>query len=243
MEGFDPARSFGPQVASTYDADSVRGDEEDTVEFLHARAGTGSALELAVGTGRIALPLIRRGTPVDGIELSPAMVDQLRAKPGGQEVQVAVGDMSQLRLDRTYALVYLVFNTIGNLLSQDEQVRCFENAAAHLAPNGVFVLECRVPTATSRASHQFVDVGHVGIDRVLLDACRYDPVSQIIDVQHVRIDANGTALSPIRLRLAGPPEFDLMARVAGLRLIERFGGWKGEPFTADSWRHVSVYSR
>ncbi|MCW2887414.1 MAG: Methyltransferase type 11 [Streptosporangiaceae bacterium] len=243
MEGFDPARSFGPQVAPGYDAVSVRGDEDDTVEFLHSRTGAGTALEFAIGTGRIALPLARRGTPVDGIELSPTMVEQLRAKPGGHDLRVGIGDMSRLRLDRTYALVYLVYNTIGNLLTQDEQVRCFENAAAHLTPNGVFVLECRVPTAQSRAAHQFVDAEYVGADRVVLDVCRYDPVTQILDEQHVRIDADGITLSPISLRLAGPSEFDLMARIAGLRLVERFGGWNGEPFTADSWRHVSVYAR
>lgn len=243
MEGFDPARSFGPQVALDYDVESVRGDEDDTVEFLHSRARGGTALEFAIGTGRIALPLARRGTPVDGIEQSPAMAAQLRAKPGGQELRVDIGDMSRLRLDRSYALVYLVFNTIGNLLTQDGQVRCFENAAAHLAPDGVFVLECRVPAAPSRPAHQFVDAEHLSADRVALDVCRYDPVTQILDKQHVRIGADGITLSPISLRLAGHPEFDLMARIAGLSLVERFGGWNGEQFTADSWRHVSVYAR
>ena len=243
MEGFDPARSFGPQVARDYDAESVRGDEDDTVEFLHSRAGGGAALELAIGTGRIALPLARHGTPVDGIEQSPAMAERLRAKPGGHELRVDIGDMSRLRLDRAYALVYLVFNTIGNLLTQDGQLRCFENAAAHLAPNGVFVLECRVPTAPSRPARQYVDAEHIGAGKVVLDVCRYNPVTQILDEQHVRIGADGITLSPISLRLAGPPEFDLMARIAGLRLVERCGGWNGEPFDAASWRHVSVYAR
>jgi hypothetical protein len=151
------------------------------------------------------------------------MAEQLRAKPGGHELRVGIGDMSRLRLDRAYGLVYLVYNTIGNLLTQDEQVRCFENAAAHLAPNGVFVLECRVPTAPTRAAHQYVDAEHVRAGRVVLDVCRYDPVTQILDEQHVRIDADGITLAPISLRLAGPPEFDLMARIAGLRLVERFG--------------------
>ena len=243
MEGFDPALSFGPQVALDYDVESVRGDEDATAEFLHSRARDGTALEFAIGTGRIALPLARRGTPVDGIELSPAMVEQLRAKPGGHELRVRIGDMSRLRLDRAYGLVYLVFNTIGNLLTQDEQVRCFENAAAHLAANGVFVLECRVPTAPSRPAHQYVDAEQVAVGKVVLDVCRYDPVTQILDEQHVRIGAGGITLSPISLRLAGAPEFDLMARIAGLRLVERFGGWNGEPFNAASWRHVSVYAR
>ena len=243
MEGFDPAQSFGPQVAPGYDALSDRGDEDDTVEFLHTRAGSGPALEFAIGTGRIALPLLRRGTEVDGIELSAAMVEQLRTKPDGHTPRVSIGDMSEVRMDRTYSLVYLVFNTIGNLLTQDAQVRCFQNAAAHLAPDGVFVLECRVPSAPSQPSRQFVDVGHVGVDGVHLGVCHYDPVTQILDIQHVRIGTDGTTLSPISLRLATPPEFDLMARVAGLRLVGRYGGWNAEPFTADSWRHVSVYAR
>jgi hypothetical protein len=137
--------------------------------------------------------------------------------------------------------VYLVFNTIGNLLTQDDQVRCFENAARHLTENGVFVLECRVPTASSRQGHQFVDAEEVEVDHVTLGVCQYDPVAQILDINHVRIGTDGIILSPIRLRLAHPPEFDLMARIAGLRLRERWGGWSGEAFTAASWRHVSVY--
>jgi SAM-dependent methyltransferase len=241
MEGLDPRRCFGPQAAPQYDARSVQGDEEETAAFLHARARGGPALEFAIGTGRIALPLARRGTRVDGIDLSEAMVGQLRAKPGGTDLDVRIGDMSTLRLRRSYALVYLVFNTIGNLLTQDEQVRCFQNAAAHLAPAGEFVLECRVPDAPARPGHPEVGAEHVGTDQVVLGVRTYDPVTQIIDEQHVSIGANGITLTPISLRLAGAAEFDLMARLAGLRLVERFGGWNGEPFTPASWRHVSVY--
>ena len=136
-----------------------------------------------------------------------------------------------------------MYNTIGNLLTQDEQVRCFENAAHHLADDGVFVLECRVPTAPTRRDHQFVDTARVEVDHVLLDVCRYDPVTQILDTNHVHISADGVTMGPIRLRLAQPSEFDLMARLAGLRLRDRWGGWNGEPFSATSWRHVSVYER
>ena len=136
-----------------------------------------------------------------------------------------------------------VFNTIGNLLTQDDQVHCFENAARHLSEDGVFVLECRVPTAPGRAGHQFVDVEGLELDRVGLGVCRYDPVSQLLDVNHVHLGADGLRFNPIRLRLAYPPEFDLMARLAGLRLRDRWGGWNGEPYTAASWRHISVYER
>src|SRR6266704_1648810 len=214
MEGFDPRTSFGYDESKRYDAVDTRGDEDQTVAFLAGLAGQRDALEFAVGTGRIALPLRAAGVRVDGIELSQDMVDRMREKPDGSNVEVTIGDMSRVTTGRTYGLVYLVYNTIGNLLTQDDQVRCFQNAAHHLTDDGVFV--------------------HV---------CRYDPVTQILDENHVRIGAEGLIFSPIRLRLAHPPEFDLMARIAGLRLRERWGGWNGDPYTATSWRHVSVYER
>ena len=243
MEGFDPRMSFGYDESKRYDALDTRGDEDQTVAFLAGLAGQRDALEFAVGTGRIALPLRAAGVRVDGIELSQDMVDRMREKPDGSNVEVTIGDMSRVTTGRTYGLVYLVYNTIGNLLTQDDQVRCFENAARHLTDDGVFVLECRVPVAPSRAGHQFVDAEHVGADHVVLDICRYDPVTQILDENHVRISADGLVLRPISLRLAHPPEFDLMARVAGLRLRERWGGWNREPYDTTSWRHVSVYEQ
>jgi SAM-dependent methyltransferase len=243
MEGFDPEKSFGYDVSKRYDAVDTRGDEDHTVAFLAQLAGGRAALEFAVGTGRIALPLTAAGVRVDAIETSQHMVDRMREKPDGDNVEVTIGDMSRVTTGRTYRLVYLVYNTIGNLLTQDDQIRCFENAARHLTDDGVFVLECRVPTAPSRPGHQFVDAEAVGVDHVTLDICQYDPVTQILDENHVRISTTGIVLSPIRLHLAHPPEFDLMARIAGLRLRDRWGGWNGEPYTATSWRHVSVYER
>ncbi|MCM2390512.1 class I SAM-dependent DNA methyltransferase [Streptomyces albipurpureus] len=242
MEGFDPRTSFGYEVSQQYD-DVPRGDEAETVEFLAKLAGRRNALEFAVGTGRVALSLVRAGVRVDGIELSQDMVDRMREKPGGDQVAVTMGDMSRVTTGRTYGLVYLVFNTIGNLLTQDGQVRCFQNAAGHLADDGVFVLECRIPTASARPGHQYLDTEQVGVDHVDLDAGRYDPLTQVLDLNHIRISSSGIRLAPIRLRMAHPPEFDLMARIAGLRLRERLGGWNGEPYTAASWRHISVYER
>jgi SAM-dependent methyltransferase len=243
VEGFDPRKSFGYEVSKRYDAEDTRGDEQDTVAFLARLAGRRDALELAVGTGRIALPLTQAGVRVDGIELSQDMVDRMREKPDGGKVDVTMGDMSRVTTGRTYGLVYLVYNTIGNLLTQDDQVRCFENAARHLSDDGVFVLECLVPTALSWPDHQRIEAERIGVDHVALDVCRYDPVTQILDENHVRLSADGIVLSPISLRLAYPPEFDLMAHIAGLRLRERWGGWNGEPYAATSWRHVSVYER
>jgi SAM-dependent methyltransferase len=241
--GFDPAESFGYEESVRYDAEDIRGDEAETVAFLAELAGSRRVLEFAVGTGRIALPLSATGLTVDGIELSTHMVDRIREKPGGIELAVEIGDMSRLDTGRRYGLVYLVYNTIGNLTSQDDQVRCFENAARHLNDDGVFVLECRVPTAPARAGHRYVDAEQIGADHVVLDVVRYDPISQVIDENHVRIGADGIHFRPVSLRLAHPPEFDLMARIAGLRLRDRWGGWQREPFTAASWRHVSVYER
>jgi SAM-dependent methyltransferase len=213
------------------------------VVFLANLAHQNRALEFAVGAGRIALPLTRAGVRVDGIEQSTHMLDRLREKPDGERVHVVIGDMSLVDMGRRYELVYLVYNTIGNLLTQADQVRCFENAARHLTEDGVFVLECRVPTAPSRPGFQFVDAERLAADAVTLDVGRYDAVTQVLDLNHVHITRDGVRLSPISLRLAHPPEFDLMATIAGLRLRQRWGGWNGEPFTATSWRHVSVYER
>lgn len=243
MDGFDPAKSFGPEVAQRYDGHSLRGDEAETVEFLASHAGNGSALEFAIGTGRIAIPLSERGIRVDGIELSPDMVAQLRKKPGGDKVDVTVGDMARASAPRgDYGLVYLVFNTIYNILTQDDQVRCFENAARHLTDEGVFVVEAAVPSAWIRGD-QFINVEQLTNDEVVLDANRYDPVTQVLDENHVSLTNDGVRLFPISCRLIWPSEMDLMARIAGLRLVGRWGDWNAQPFTASSTRHISVYAR
>lgn len=241
MEGFDPAKSFGPEVAQRYD-DHLRGDEAETVDFLAGLARDGPALEFAIGTGRVALPLSYRGIAVDGIELSPHMVGRLREKPGGDALDVTIGDMACVTAPRKYPLVYLVFNTIYNLLTQDDQVRCFENAARHLTHAGVFLVEAGVPWAWLRRN-QFVDVEYVANGEVVLDVNRYDPVTQILDENHVTLTHAGVRLGPISCRISWPSELDLMARIAGLRLVDRWGGWNREPFTAESKRHISVYSR
>jgi len=241
VEEFDPATSFGPDVARRYD-DRARGDEAQTVDFLAEHADEGPALEFAIGTGRIGLPLAARGVPVTGIELSPDMVEQLRAKPGGDKIHVAMGDMCTTQVPGRYQLVYLVFNTIFNLLTQDDQIRCFENATSHLTDDGVFVVEAAVPQAWTR-QNDYVNPEYVGKHQVVLDVCHYDPVTQLLEESHVELSSAGITLSPIVCRLIWPSEMDLMARIAGLRLVERCGGWKREPFTARSDLHVSVYVR
>lgn len=243
MKRYHPMRSFDQATADRYD-DDLRGDEAETVDFLASVARGGPALELAIGTGRIALPLAARGIRVDGIDLSPEMVARLRQKPGGSDLRVELGDFSLVDIDGTYRLIYLVFNTIFNLLTQDEQVRCFENVAAHLTDDGVFVVEAFTPGYLHRLRDgQYVDAEAVEVDEVRLDVGRHDPVNQILDESHVHLTANGVELFPIVCRYAWPSELDLMARIAGLRLHDRWGGWRGEPFTAESRRHVSVYGR
>ena len=200
VEGFDPATSFGPEVSQRYD-DHLRGDEAETVDLLAGLAGGGSALEFAIGTGRIAIPLTQRGVCVDGIELSPDMVARIKAKPGGDKVDVTMGDMASASAPRDkYPLVYLVFNTIYNLLTQDGQVRCFENAARHLTADGVFVVDAGVPSAWLRAD-QFVNVEHLGSDEVVLDVNRYSAVTRILDENHVALTKDGLRFEPISCRL------------------------------------------
>jgi SAM-dependent methyltransferase len=243
MRGFDPFKAFGKDVAETYD-DFPRGDEAETVDFLHRLDGNGPVLELAIGTGRIGLPLASQGVRVDGVEISPEMIAKLRAKPGGDQISVTMGDFADVPVDDRFRLIYVVFNTFFNLLTQDDQVRCFQNVATHLTEDGRFVIEAGTPDWLYRLrDHQYVDAETVEADVVRLDVARFDPVTQILDESHVALTRDGVRLSPIVTRYAWPSEIDLMARIAGLRLVDRWGGWKQEPFTADSRRHISVYGR
>jgi hypothetical protein len=242
VENYDPVMSFGENVAETYD-DVPRGDEAAAVAFLEELAGDGPALELAIGTGRIALPLAARGVRVDGIDLSRAMVAKLRSKPGGDQVSVTIGDFADVPVEGSYRLIYVVFNTLFNLLTQDDQVRCFENVAAHLAEDGSFVVEAGVPGWLYRLTKdQYVHAEAVGVDEVRLDVARHDPVTQLLEESHVSLSREGIRLNPIVTRHAWPAELDLMARIAGLRLKERWDGWQREPFTATG-NCVSVYGR
>ena len=236
---------FGPDVAATYDSpDDERwtGERHEAeIAFLAELAGPGGrALELAIGTGRVALPLRRRGVEVHGVELSAAMVSELRAKPGGADVPVVMGDMTTARAEGLFDLVYLVFNTIGNLTDQDAQVACFANAAAHLRPGGTFVVELGVPAIRSLpptsayAVFEHTDE-HVGIDE-------YDPATQAMWSHHYLRQPDGSyQRRSIPFRYAWPGELDLMARLAGLGLRERWADWSRTPFTALSAAHVSVW--
>jgi SAM-dependent methyltransferase len=241
MKDYKPAMSFGEDVAKEY-GDVQRGDEVAAVAFLEQLAGGGPAFELAIGAGRIALPLAARGIRVDGIDISPAMVDQLRAKPGGDQLEVTIGDFADVPAPGRYRLIYVVWNTFFNLLTQEEQVRCFQNVAAHLTEDGSFVIETYVPSFLYRLRNdQYVDAEAIEVDEVRLDVLRHDGATQIIEESHVSLSSAGIRLNPVVQRYAWPSELDLMARIAGLRLKERWGGWNREPFTSGSEMHVSVY--
>jgi SAM-dependent methyltransferase len=239
----DQEAFFGEETAATYD-DLPAGDTDAAVAFLAQLAGDGPVLELAIGTGRVALPLAARGLRVDGVDISPPMVAKLRAKPGGSEVAVTIGDFADVPVEDTYQLVYVVFNTLFNLGSQDDQVRCFENVASHLSDDGSFVIEAMHPSFLHRLrDDQHVDAESIQADEVRLDVLRHDPVAQRIDENHVVLSRQGVRLFPVTQRYAWPSELDLMARIAGLRLRERWAGWNREPFTPTSRTLVSVYGR
>jgi SAM-dependent methyltransferase len=240
-----PEDYFGEDVAERYDESSA--DMFDpavvgpAVDFLAELAGDGAALELGIGTGRIALPLAQRGVPVHGIDLSEAMVAQLRAKPGGEEIPVTIGDFATTRVEGTFSLAYVVFNTIGNLTTQDAQVACFQNVAAHLEPGGCFVIEVGVPglrrLPPGETFHVFdLSESHVGIDE-------YDVANQGLISHHFSPSEGKWEQLSMPFRYAWPAELDLMARIAGMTLRERWSGWQREPFTSESTRHVSVWEK
>ena len=236
---------FGGPVAARYDesvADMSGPDVVDpAVGFLAELAGDGPALELGVGTGRIALPLAGRGVPVHGIDLSRAMVARLRDKPGGDAIGVTIGDFATTVVPGRFPLAYLVFNTIMNLTAQDAQVACFRNAAAHLQPGGCFVVEVMVPELRKLPARQNAVPFQVSPGRWAFDL--YDTATQAMSSNYVEVSGGRGEYRSIPFRYVWPAELDLMAQLAGLRLRERWEGWTREPFTSDSGQHVSVWEK
>ena len=244
MKDYEPGMSFGEDVAESYYRGVRRGDEVAAVAFLHELAGDGPVLELAIGTGRIALPLAAKGIRVDGIDISQAMVYVLRAQPGGDGIAVTMGDFADVPVPDSYGLIYVVWNTLFNLLTQDDQVRCFENVAAHLTDDGSFVIEAASPNSLYRLrDNQYVDAEAIEVGAVRLDVLRHDPARQMLDENHVTLSARGLHFNPVVQRYAWPSELDLMARIAGLRLKERWDDWSRRPYTATGNTVVSVYGR
>jgi SAM-dependent methyltransferase len=240
-----PENYFDERIAKAYDAKWANLAEpavvDPAVNFLAELAGTGAALELGVGTGRLALPLSRRGVRVHGIELSPAMVAQLQAKPGADTIGVTIGDFATTRVGGTFTVAYLVRNTIANLTTQDQQVACFGNVAAHLEPGGRFVIELYIPELqrlppgeTIRAFT--VTPTHLGFEE-------YDVATQIAYSHHYWMVDGKLETFSAPFRYVWPSELDLMARLAGMTLRERWSSWAREPFTSDSRSHVSVWEK
>ena len=245
MKGYGP-ETFGQLNAEHYDAEHDSPHDSATlaaVQTLFELANGGPVLEFAVGTGRIALPLAARRLAVSGIEASPEMVAKLREKPGGEDIPVVIGDMAEARVDGAFDLVFLVFNTLFNLTSQEAQVRCFRNAARHITERGVFVIEAFVPEIGAYVDGQRTRTVHVAMDQLVVEASLHDPLTQTIHYQYVVTTPRGVRMTPLPMRYALPAEIDLMARLAGLELRERWGDWDRSTFKASSAKHVSVYGR
>ena len=238
MDGY-----FDERVAARYDESSAemfdRAAVAPAVDLLVELAGSGPALELGIGTGRIALPLAQSGVRVHGIDLSDAMVARLRAKPGGDDIRVTIGDFATTTVGGTFSLAYLVFNTIFNLTTQEAQVACFRNVAAHLVPGGCFVIEAGVPDVQRLVPGETIRAFHVSENKWGFD--EYDTATQSLTSHHLEIVDGRLERNSVPFRYAWPAELDLMAQLAGMRLRERWGGWKREPFTSDSRQHVSIW--
>jgi SAM-dependent methyltransferase len=240
MEQFGP-ETYGERVADVYDQWYKPIDTAEEVALLTELADGGRALELGIGTGRVAIPLATAGVEVHGLDASPAMVEQMRAKPGGDAIPVTIGDMADVPVAGEFALVFVVFNTFFQLYSQESQLRCFANVAQHLQPGGRFVIHAFVPDTSRVEAGEHLAVKEASLDRVRLDASVFDALEQRLDTTQVRITETGIRLVHAKLRFAWPPELDLMARLAGLTLEHRWASFAKQPFSAASPFHVSVY--
>ena len=236
---------FDERVAARYDESAADMFDpaavDPVVELLAELAGGGRALELGIGTGRIAIPLAQRGVPVHGIDMSQAMVAKLRAKPGGDDVGVTIGDFATTTVEGTFSVAYLVFNTILNLTTQAAQVACFRNVAAHLEPGGCFVIEVGVPALQTLPPGETIRAFHVSETRWGFD--EYDVARQGLVSHHFELVDGTLERLSVPFRYAWPSELDLMAELAGMRLRDRWSGWNREPFTSESTKHVSVWEK
>jgi SAM-dependent methyltransferase len=235
---FDPVAPFYDESAADMFADDV---VNPTVDLLAELAGSGRALELGIGTGRIALPLAARGVPVNGIDLSEAMVAKMREKPGGKDIPVVMGDYATASVEGKFSLAYLVFNGLWNLRTQEKQVACFQNVAAHLELGGFFVIELFVPDLSAITPSRNINVFRADDRGWSFDV--FDVLNQGLTSNHFAIGREGVRSFASAGRYAWPAEIDLMARLAGMRLRDRWGDWKREPFTESSRSHVSVYEK
>lgn len=232
--------TYGETVAGVYD-EWYSDYDSHAIDVLAELAHGGRALELGIGTGRIALPLSAKGVEVHGVDAAASMISRLRAKPGGDRITITQGSFAEIPVFGEFALVYIVFNTFFALSSQDEQVRCFRNVAAHLSRDGCFVMEAFVPDLNRFTGGQVNWATKVTTDEVQLDVGQHDAAAQRVISQKVVLTEGNVRLYPVQIRYAWPSELDLMAQLAGLRLRERWSNWKREPFSSESMHHISIY--
>ncbi len=234
---------YGEKIADIYD-DLYHHYNRDLTDTLQELSNNGRVLELGIGTGRIALPLARKGVEIFGIDASPSMVAKMKAKPDGDAIPVKIANFADFDIEGTFSLIFVVFNTFLALTSQNEQIKCFQNVANHLTENGVFAVEVFYPEPKRFNNNQNVSTVQISGDSVMLDVCIHDPVNQHLNVRHVVLnEGKGITFYPVQLRYVWPSELDLMANLAGLHLKHRWSNWKKEPFLSDSKNFISIYGR
>ncbi|MDE2823900.1 MAG: class I SAM-dependent methyltransferase [Chloroflexota bacterium] len=237
------ASTYGDRIAGAYDGFYGPVNVSERADLLEELAGGGRALELGIGTGTFALPLAARGVETHGIEISEAMVDQLRAKEGGAKMPITIGDFADVEVDGDFSLIFVISNTLFMLTEQEDQIRCFQNVASHLDQSGVFLVHAFVPDVSMFDRGQRVSGDLADLATVRMDVSIHDPKNQVVDFRHIDLREERIKMYPGRLRYAWPSELDLMACLAGLRLRERWADWRRSPFTSESRSHVSVYER
>lgn len=239
MENYQD-KTYGEKIADIYD-NWYSSPEESSIALLCDLAHRGRVLELGIGTGRIALPLKEKGIDIYGIDASPSMVKKLRAKPNGKDIPITLGDFSEVPVDGKFDLIFIVFNTFFSLTVQETQLECLQNVARHLTRKGAFLIEAFIPDLGRFDRGQSVRATEVGENEVRIDISKHNPLMQQVTSQHVVLSEKGVRLYPVTIRYTWPSELDMMARVAGMKLVDRWGDWERKPFSSSSGRHISVY--
>jgi len=234
------SETYGERIAGIYDT-WYDFHDETAIDLLCELAGRDRVLELGIGTGRIALPLKEKGVKIHGIDASASMIAKLHSKPAGKDIPVTSGDFSKVQVEGKYGLIFVVFNTFFGLTTQESQLECLRNVAEHLTAGGAFLIEAFVPDVGRFDRGQSVRAVALGENEVRIDVSKHNPVTQTVNSQHVLLTDEGVKLYPVNIRYAWPPELDMMAQLAGLKLAERWGGWDRKPFAQDSVKHISVY--
>lgn len=242
MKDYGP-ETFGELNAEKYDVLHDPGTTGQAIDLIGGLARGKKTLELAIGTGRIALPLSLSGIEIHGLDASPEMLAKLKEKPGGDKIPVMVADMADFELEDRFEFAFLVFNTLFNLQTQAAQIQCFQNVARHLEDGGSFLVETYVPDVTTFVNGQHMRARYIDSRSVAFEAAQHDPVNQVINYQIIRMSNEGFKIQPLPTRYAWPQEIDLMARLAGLELETRWGNWDQRDFTADSKMHISIYRK